>query len=88
MSRVLENYIQLDFKKLKELEEYDEDFNTVLEAVGDNLNVSGIVDLVVDPDDMYGIKLINTSDLDLYPSLFFFDNSDLSICKYSALRKE
>jgi hypothetical protein len=86
-SRVLENHIQLDFKKLKELEEYDEDFNLVLEPVGDNLNVSGIVDLVVNPDDMYGIKLVNTSDLDLYPSLFFFDNSDLSICEYSALRK-
>jgi hypothetical protein len=86
-SRVLENHIQLDFKKLRELEEYDEDFNLVLEPVGDNLNVSGIVDLVVNPDDMYGIKLVNTSDLDLYPSLFFFDNSDLSICEYSALRK-
>lgn len=87
-SRVLENHIQLDFRKLKELEEYDEDFNLVLEPVGDNLNVSGIVDLVVNPDDMYGIKLVNTSDLDLYPSLFFFDNSDLSICEYSTLRKE
>jgi hypothetical protein len=37
---------------------------------------------------MYGIKLTNNSVLDLYPSLFFFDNSDLSICKCSALKEE
>jgi hypothetical protein len=87
-SRVLENYIQLEFKKLKELDEYDEDFNVILEPVGDDLNVSGVVDLVVNPDDIYGIRLINKSALDLYPSLFFFDNSDLSICEYSTCKIE
>jgi len=82
-SRRLQNYIQLEFKKVEELEdEYDDDFNAIIKPVGDDLNVAGVVDIVVNTDDMYGIKLINNSALDLYPSLFFFDNSDLSISSY------
>ena len=80
-SNVLQNQVQLEFKKMQELDEYDEDFNPIFAPTGDNLNTAGVVDIVVDPDDMYGIKLVNNSALDLYPSLFFFDNSDLSICK-------
>jgi len=80
--RVLQNRIDVVFTKVKELETYDDDFNPIIEPVGDNLNVEGVVNLVVDPDDMYGIKIVNRSSLDLYPSLFFFDNSDLSIASY------
>ena len=62
--------------KLEELDDYDDDFNPIVKPVGDNLNVEGVVDLVVNTDDLYGIKLVNNSAYDLYPSLFFFDNSD------------
>jgi hypothetical protein len=82
-SNVLQNHVQLEFKKMQELDEYDDDFNPIFAPTGDNLNAAGVVDIIVDPDDMYGIKLVNNSALDLYPSLFFFDNSDLSICKCS-----
>lgn len=85
-SKVLQNHIQFEFRQVEELEEYDDDFNAIIKPVGDNLNVEGVVDMVVHPDNMYGIKLINDSDLDLYPSLFFFDHSDLSICKCFAFK--
>ena len=88
ISRILQDQVQLEFRKVKELDDYDEDFNPIVEPVGDNLNVEGVVDLVVDTDDMYGIKLINNSAHDLYPALFFFDNSDLSICKCAMFTAE
>jgi len=44
-----------------------------------NLNIDGIIDLVVDEEAMYGIRIINDTTKPLYPSLFYFDNSDLSI---------
>jgi hypothetical protein len=81
-SRLLQNRIQVEFKRVEELEDYDDDWNAIIGPVGENLNIDGVVDLVVDSDAMYGIKLINNTALDLYPSLFFFDNSDLSICMF------
>ena len=84
--KVLQNHIQLEFKKVIELEEYDDDFNPIIKPIGDDLNVTGIVDIIVHPGDLYGIKLINYSGLDLYPSLFFFDNSDLSISECPVLK--
>jgi len=80
--RVLQNHITLDFRKVEELDHGDE-LNPI-QPVGENLNVNGIIELVIDPnsEDDYGIKIINNSPLDLYPSLFFFDNSTLSISKY------
>jgi hypothetical protein len=86
--RGLQGRIQLKFMQVKELDEYDDDYNPVIEPVGDDLNVAGVVDLVIEPDQMYGIKLVNNSGLDLYPSLFYFDNSDLSISECPALKEE
>ncbi|KAF8154782.1 caspase domain-containing protein [Crassisporium funariophilum] len=53
--------------------------------VGKNLNLGGIVDMPIGPSgesDAYGIRILNHSQLDLYASLFYFDNSDLSIESY------
>ena len=48
--------------------------------IGPNLYQDDIFDLVVEEGDVpYGIKLTNKSSVDLYPNLFYFDNSDLSI---------
>jgi hypothetical protein len=44
-----------------------------------NLNHCGLVDLVVDKDAMYGIRIVNNMNIALYPYLFYFDNSDFSI---------
>jgi hypothetical protein len=82
-TKVLQNHVDVEFRKVKD-SGYDEEFNPIIKPVGDNLNVDGIVNLVIDdPDDDYGIKIINRSPIDLHASLFFFDNSDLSISKCS-----
>ena len=62
-------------------EEYDNFLQPVIQPIGPNLNRENIIDLQVQSDKMYGMKIINNSDMALYPSLFFFDNSDLSISK-------
>jgi hypothetical protein len=62
-------------------EEYDDHLQPVIQPTGPNLNCENIIDLEVQGDKMYGVKIINNSDMALYPSLFFFDNSDLSISK-------
>jgi len=54
----------------------------VIQPIGPNLNRENIIDLQVQSDKMYGMKIINNSDMALYPSLFFFDSSDLSITSY------
>ena len=62
-------------------EEYDDYLQPVIQPIGPNLNREHIIDLQVQNDKMYGVKITNNSDMALYPSLFFFDNSDLSISK-------
>ncbi|KAF8601276.1 hypothetical protein BDV93DRAFT_608208 [Ceratobasidium sp. AG-I] len=47
---------------------------------GSNLNgSSGVVNLVERPEYFYGFKLVNESNYDLYPYLFYFDANDQSI---------
>ena len=62
-------------------EEYDDYLQPVIQPIGSNLNRENIVDLQVQKNKMYGMKITNNSDMALYPSLFFFDHSDLSISK-------
>jgi hypothetical protein len=71
--------VQIEFKAL----EYnlDDAYNLIHQPTDPDLNMDGVIDVVVDSDSIYGIKIINNSMLPLYPSLFFFDNSDLSIRK-------
>jgi hypothetical protein len=54
---------------------------SVIQPIGPNLIRENIIDLQVQDGKMYGMKITNNSDKALYPSLFFFDNSDLSISK-------
>jgi hypothetical protein len=50
---------------------------------GPNLIKGGVVDIVVDEDDIYGMKITNYGADPLYASVFYFDNSDWSICTCS-----
>jgi len=55
-------------------------------TVGDNLLKDDIIPLEVDNTDdeaAYGIEIVNKSHRDLYPYVYYFDNSDLSISEYS-----
>ncbi|KJA22181.1 hypothetical protein HYPSUDRAFT_41353 [Hypholoma sublateritium FD-334 SS-4] len=68
------NDIQLEIYKLQ---------RPFMLPAGPNLYQDNIFDLVVEEGDVpYGMKLTNNSSFDLYPNLFYFDNSDLSIVSY------
>ena len=77
---ILQNKVRLEFTKMDQVgEEYDDDLNSVLQPIGKDLNQNGIVNLVASDSDGYGIKIINDTNQALYASLFYFDNSNLSI---------
>lgn len=71
-----------DFEQLVRLEftEVVKERQTI-KVKGPNLNVDGKVEITVG-DSKYGMKLINDSKTQLYPYLFFFDCSDLTIETY------
>ena len=50
-----------------------------LGASGPNLYSGDTIDFIVEEGSVYGVKLTNLSCRDLYPTLFYLDNSDLSI---------
>ena len=52
-----------------------------LGASGPNLYSANIIDFIIEEDCVYGVKLTNLSSHDLYPTLFYLDNGNLSISK-------
>ena len=50
-----------------------------LGASGPNLYSADTIDFIVEEGSVYGVKLTNLSCRDLYPTLFYLDNNDLSI---------
>jgi len=52
-----------------------------ISPISDNLNDNGVIDVVVSKstNDIYGFKITNKTDEDLYTSIFFFNNTDFSI---------
>ena len=81
-TQALHGKIDIIFTELVESkEEYDDCLQPVIQPIGPNLNHENLIDLQIQNSKMYGIKITNNSDIPLYPSLFFFDNSDLSISK-------
>ena len=74
----IQDSVEVGFTKLSN----DEDAGK-RKPCGPNLIDAGVVDLVVDEDDIFGIKITNNGDVPLYASVFYFDNSDFSISKYS-----
>ena len=78
----LQNKVRLEFTKLDQLEgksDEDPDGDVKSVIVGENLNQNGLINLVASDSDGYGIKIINDTNQALYASLFYFDNSNLSI---------
>lgn len=79
--QLLQKKVKVQFNTLVETDEFDDDLHFLYRPNGPNLleDGKGIVDIKVDGKTLYGIKIINELDIDLYASLFYFDNSDLSI---------
>jgi hypothetical protein len=82
----LQDVVDIELRRLEEVdEEYDDMFNPVRRPYGPNLIKDGVIDIVIETEAIYGIKIINKSKVPLYPSLFYFDNSDLSISAWLPL---
>ncbi|KAA1472305.1 hypothetical protein DENSPDRAFT_897123 [Dentipellis sp. KUC8613] len=78
----LQGKIQVEVYELEEADgEYDEDLQAILRPKGPNLKRGDIVDVVADGT-KYGVKIVNTTNIPLYPSVFFFSHGDLSIQSY------
>jgi hypothetical protein len=59
---------------------YNDDFEPVLSPIKPSWKRGKVFDLQIDNyGTIYGYKIINKSKVDLYPALFYFDNSDWSI---------
>lgn len=68
--------IDLEFYKLDAVEH---DVMTVFRPASQNFCHQGDIDFVVEEDAFHDFKLINRSHLDIYPYVFYFDNSTLAI---------
>lgn len=83
-TQALQDKVKIEFTTLTEdLTKLDDDLNPVIKPNGSNLIQEGVIDLIVDDETIYGMKITNTCGRDLYASVFFFDNSDLSISMYA-----
>ena len=76
----LAKIITLEFYKLDATPSKFKDIpDSQLGALGPNLYSTEIIDFIVEEGCVYGVKLMNLSSHNLYPTLFYLDNSDLSI---------
>jgi len=76
----LSGTVHLEFTRLEHFnEEYDGEGMPVMRTVGEDMNRTGVVEMVVNPEHFFGVKIINNTKGDLYPYLFYFDVSDQSI---------
>ncbi|TFY66007.1 hypothetical protein EVG20_g5083 [Dentipellis fragilis] len=74
--------IKVEVYELEEADgEYDEDLQAILRPKGPNLKRGDVVDVVADGT-RYGVKVVNTTNVPLYASVFFFSHGDLSIQSY------
>ena len=61
---------------------FDEDFEPVLSPTKASWKGGKVFDLQINDRGIYGWKIINKKNVDLYPSLFYFNNSDWSISEW------
>lgn len=65
---------------------YSQSFQWTLTPSGPNLIEENPATVVVDERARLGMTVFNQTDIDLYPYLFYFDPSDLSISVYFACK--
>ncbi|KAG9121488.1 hypothetical protein FRC07_002546, partial [Ceratobasidium sp. 392] len=70
------------FRVKEDLTKWNPDGRRPLIPAGENLNTNGVAEIFVDPTHYYGYRIVNDTALDLYPYLFYFDASKLSIEHY------
>jgi len=81
-SEKIEQQIRVEVFKLEFSGQLDEGtFRLLRRPAGENLLKDGIITLSLRDgiNDVFGIRITNTSPWDVYPSIFYFNNSELSI---------
>ena len=68
----------MEFYQLQETPSPFKDNESELRPSSSNLLYDGTIHLVVEEGCSFGVKLTNNGLYDLYPSLFYFDTSDLT----------
>lgn len=81
----LQGQVKIEFHRLQEVPADDDFDDPSYEPFESDLNISGTISLLIDNDAAYGITLINNSSFPLYPSLFYFSGSDLSVSECLSL---
>ncbi|KAF9531488.1 caspase domain-containing protein [Crepidotus variabilis] len=76
-----------DFREVKiELREldrvYDDQFEEIFSPTGENLIKNDPAEIVVNEDKDFGMSITNNTDADLYPYLFYFDPTHLTIFQW------
>ncbi|KAF9005554.1 caspase domain-containing protein [Cyathus striatus] len=80
---IFNGLVDVEFRELVESEtEVNDLFRSILKPTGPNLHKENVIDFVVKDSAVYGIKIINKSDVDLFVSVFYFDNSSWEILSY------
>jgi len=85
-SKRLEQEIKVEVFKLEFTGQLDEGtFRLLRRPSGENLLKDGVITLCLHDgvNDVFGIRITNTSPWDVYPSIFYFNNSELSISALS-----
>ncbi|KAF8872485.1 caspase domain-containing protein [Gymnopilus junonius] len=88
---VIEKHVKIEFFKLENTGKYDLSVGQLgrplRRPTGNNLIKNKLVSLDIADNDytVYGLVITNTGKVNLYPNLFYFDNSELSIkCYYKS----
>jgi hypothetical protein len=81
----LQSRVNIEVTKLEQDPEmeYDDHLHCVFRPTGGNFNQDGVLYLAVNKEEPYGFKITNKIKTPLYMSVFYFDNNDFSIRKYS-----
>lgn len=85
----LRESMTIEFMKLQPVWNYDVGISGWM-PVGENLIKDGMITLDIDDtnDNLYGIRVTNRGAVNLYPNIFYFDNSELSIGECTLTTKQ
>ncbi|KAF8993487.1 caspase domain-containing protein [Cyathus striatus] len=80
---IFNGLVDVEFRELVESEtEVDAFLEPILSPAEPNLHKENVIDFVVKDSAIYGIKINNKSKVDLFVSVFYFDNSSWEILSY------
>ncbi|KAH6887262.1 hypothetical protein BKA70DRAFT_77399 [Coprinopsis sp. MPI-PUGE-AT-0042] len=88
LNHTIGSKVTVELMQLEESQtDFDENGYACLLPLSDNLFDGGVAQVAIPSDEeeepnMYGFKVTNGSAVDLYPTVWYFDNSEFSITRY------